>query len=56
MCVTKHDSAVMQVRAEECNFLEEAVSHRGKSEPIFYMYRVRLIFPGPVFDDKAFPS
>lgn len=30
-----------QVCAEKCNFLEAAKEHRGKSEPLFLLYRVR---------------
>jgi len=31
----------LQVKAETCNFLPEAKAHRGKSEPLFMLYRVR---------------
>jgi hypothetical protein len=33
-------SVAPQVSAEKCNFLDAAKDHRGKSEPLFILYRV----------------
>ena len=41
----KDDEACLRflmVQAEGCNLLDEAVQHRGRSEPAFLLFRVRL--------------
>ena len=37
-CDTAH---LVQVKAEECSLLDQAVKHRGSSEPVFHLFRVR---------------
>ena len=36
----------MQVSAEICDLLEPAKAHRGNSEPLFLLYRVRHLMFG----------